>query len=88
MRSHIVNFIILICLFFNGGLKAQSTEKGWTDYRGPEVNGHCLSENIPVTWNDSTNVDWKTAIPGRGLHIPWQFHNSVSQIWDKWNMRF
>ena len=22
------------------------------------------------------------------LHIPWQFHNSVSQIWDKWNMRF
>ena len=22
------------------------------------------------------------------MHIPWQFHNSVSQIWDKWNMRF
>jgi len=25
---------------------------------------------------------------GDPLHIPWQFHNSVSQIWDKWNMRF
>lgn len=77
MRSHIVNFIILICLFFNGGLKAQSTEKGWTDYRGPEVNGHCLSENIPVTWNDSTNVDWKTAIPGRGWSSPVILNNKI-----------
>ena len=37
----------------------------WNKFRGPQGNGHVNGE-LPLTWNETENVKWKTPIPGRG----------------------
>lgn len=78
---HKILFILLTCLFvisiFSYNCNAQNEEHGWTDYRGPRVNGYSDSKNIPINWNDSTNVTWKTAIPGRGWSSPVILNNKI-----------
>ena len=41
----------------------------WSHWRGP---GHAgaTTANVPLTWNDTSNVRWKTEIPGRGHSTP------------------
>lgn len=42
----------------------------WSGFRGPS--GSCVSEetNLPVEWNETTNVLWKAALPGLGNSSP------------------
>ncbi len=43
----------------------------WPWWRGPARNGVAASgQSPPLTWNDSKNVAWKVAIPGRGHGSP------------------
>lgn len=45
----------------------QIAETDWPWWRGPHRNGEAASKQTPPTaWDDSKNVVWKTAIPGRG----------------------
>jgi outer membrane protein assembly factor BamB len=45
----------------------QVSDSDWPWWRGPHRNGEAASnQSPPVAWDDSTNVAWKTAIPGRG----------------------
>ena len=41
----------------------------WPNWRGPANNGTAEGD-APLTWSDSQNVAWKTAIPGRGHSTP------------------
>ena len=43
---------------------------GWPDYRGPSHDGHSDAKGLPLQWNDSKNVVWKTRIHGRGWSSP------------------
>jgi outer membrane protein assembly factor BamB len=49
-----------------------ATEKlgNWPDWRGPLVNGTAPKGDPPMTWDEKTNVKWKTALPGRGSSTP------------------
>ena len=49
----------------------------WNQFRGPEGTGHVQS-NLPLSWSETENVTWKTAIPGRGWSSPVLWEN---QIW-------
>ncbi|HUG70856.1 MAG TPA: PQQ-binding-like beta-propeller repeat protein [Pirellulaceae bacterium] len=42
----------------------------WTQFRGPEGNGHATATGIPLEWSDSLNVTWKQAVPGEGWSSP------------------
>ncbi len=43
----------------------------WTTWRGPNLNGVAAAgQTPPVTWSESQNVIWKTAVPGRGHSSP------------------
>ena len=42
----------------------------WPDFRGPQGNGHSNAIGLPLTWSETQNVAWKTAIPGRGWSSP------------------
>ncbi|MCR9232622.1 MAG: PQQ-like beta-propeller repeat protein [bacterium] len=42
----------------------------WPGWRGPERNGHAPDQDLPVQWNASRNVVWRTDIPGRGHSSP------------------
>lgn len=41
----------------------------WPGFRGPRGDG-ITHEKLPTTWSETTNVAWKTEIPGRGWSSP------------------
>src|SRR5438034_339774 len=42
----------------------------WLQFRGPGGLGVAPAKNLPVTWSDSSNLHWKTALPGPGSSSP------------------
>ena len=50
----------------------------WPRFRGPQSNGHADSTKLPLSWSETENVTWKTAIPGTGHSSP---VISGDQIW-------
>jgi outer membrane protein assembly factor BamB len=46
------------------------TAAEWTQFRGPEGNGHAVATGVPLEWSDSLNVTWKQAVPGKGWSSP------------------
>ncbi|MFO1021651.1 MAG: PQQ-binding-like beta-propeller repeat protein [Planctomycetales bacterium] len=55
-----------------------SAQENWPQFRGPDGQGHSTAKNLPLNFDDKTNVTWKTPIPGRGLSSPVIWGN---QIW-------
>jgi outer membrane protein assembly factor BamB len=73
--------LLLVCFFtavllLNSGY-AYSQDKNWTHFRGTNLNGLALAENIPLKF-DSTNIKWKIKIHDEGYSSPVVFDN---QIW-------
>lgn len=42
----------------------------WPRFRGPTGQGHSADAGVPLSWNATTNIAWKTAIPGDGWSSP------------------
>ncbi len=53
--------LLLSLLFFS---------QDWPGFRGPTGQGHSDERGLPLTWNESKNVRWKVAIPGKGWSSP------------------
>jgi outer membrane protein assembly factor BamB len=52
-------------------LGLSSIEAGdWPEFRGPDGQGHALSDSPPLQWSGADNVVWKTPIPGSGWSSP------------------
>ena len=49
----------------------------WPQFRGPRSDGHGQARNLPETWNETTNVAWKTPIPGKGWSSPALFRERL-----------
>src|SRR5215218_3394857 len=50
---------------------AQTAQReNWPRFRGPNGQGHSAETGLPLHWNASSNVVWKTAIPGEGWSSP------------------
>ena len=45
------------------------TDAHWPQWRGPFFNGMARGDG-PTTWSDTSNIKWKTEIPGRGHSTP------------------
>jgi outer membrane protein assembly factor BamB len=58
----------LLTLIFCFNLQAQSSAH-WPQWRGPFFNGMARGD-APSVWSDTTNIKWKTEIPGRGFSTP------------------
>lgn len=51
----------------------------WPEFRGPTGDGHApAGARPPLTWSETSNVKWKTAVHGRGWSSPIVWGN---QIW-------
>ena len=50
----------------------------WPQHRGPDGDGSTAADTLPLTWNETTNVRWKTPIPGRAWSSPIVVD---SQVW-------
>ena len=42
----------------------------WPQFRGPGGLGISEAQNLPVTWSETENLAWKTAMPGYGSSSP------------------
>lgn len=42
----------------------------WPEWRGPSAQGHATAAGLPETWSETSNVAWKTPLPGRGHSTP------------------
>jgi len=42
----------------------------WTSFRGPGARGNSEETGLAVTWSESENLKWKTALPGPGSSSP------------------
>ena len=70
-----------ICLLIIAALTAPSILSAadeWPQFRGPNADGHSAAKGLPLTWSETENVRWKTAIPGDGHSSP---VISGNQIW-------
>jgi outer membrane protein assembly factor BamB len=76
-RHALVAMVLAVALSPALGRAAEADES-WPQFRGPRGDGHASSSNLPLTWSETENVRWKTAIHGRGWSSPvvWK-----DQIW-------
>jgi len=66
--------IIALELMFSGFLMGQSNlpgyENNWAQWRGPYETGVAPTGNPPLEWSETTNIKWKSEIPGIGHATP------------------
>jgi len=70
-------FCFFCVAFLFGSKPACSQDKNWTHFRGSDLNGLTISENIPLKL-DSSVIKWKTKIHDSGYSSPVIYNN---QIW-------
>ena len=52
-------------------------DSNWTHFRGSHLNGISADSIVPISWNDTTGILWKTDIRGRGWSSPVVFGDQV-----------
>jgi len=70
--------IIISLILFSGQLPAQNPFPSWTHFRGTNLDGISTETGLPVDWDDSTNIGWRTVIAGKGWSSPVVYGD---QIW-------
>ena len=51
-------------------ISAAPSAEEWPQFRGPTGQGHSTERGLPLQWSESTNVVWKTPVPGLGWSSP------------------
>jgi outer membrane protein assembly factor BamB len=51
--------------------------ENWPCFRGPTRQGMSNEKDIPIEWNQTSNIVWKTSIPGIGWSSPIVFDDRV-----------
>ena len=65
--------ILTLLMVLNGSLMAQDN---WSQFRGPTTDGHARG-NLPLSWNEETNIAWKTKVHDLGWSSPVIWENQV-----------
>lgn len=58
-------------------IAAPAIAQDWPQFRGPAGQGQVTGAGLPVEWSETTNVNWKTAVPGLGWSSPVIGHGRV-----------
>ena len=69
MRNKLFVGFLSVLLATSGVIVNAQTGAHWPQWRGPFFNGMARGD-APTVWNDTTNIKWKTEIPGRGFSTP------------------
>lgn len=74
-RTHkpflVVIFLFLYCC------QIAPAQDNWTHFRGSKLNAIADVDHIPLTWDEETNIKWKTGIHGRGWSSPVVYGDQV-----------
>ena len=69
MRTFISSSVILILIGFLS-LVASASAENWPGFRGPSRQGVSVETHLPLHWDATNNVLWKTVIPRLGWSSP------------------
>ena len=69
--------IILSVSILISAIHIHAQERNWTHFRGNDLSGISDIKGLPVSWNDSSNINWKVAIEGKGWSSPVVYGNQV-----------
>ncbi|MCL6504004.1 MAG: PQQ-like beta-propeller repeat protein [Pirellulales bacterium] len=50
----------------------------WPQFRGPDGQGHAVQHGLPLEWDETRGIRWKTPVPGLGWSSPVV---SSTQVW-------
>ena len=64
MRRTVLTFLVFL------GVAAAPSAEDWPQFRGPDGQGHSTETDLPLQWSETTNVAWKTPVPGLGWSSP------------------
>ena len=59
-------FALISLVFLTPAVRAEN----WPGWRGPRGDGTSHERNVPLTWSETSNIRWKTSIPGKGHSSP------------------
>jgi hypothetical protein len=59
------------------GLEKKPAGDNWPCFRGPTGMGISNATGLPLEWDASTNIAWKTALPGPGASSPITFGDHI-----------
>lgn len=62
-RGVLAFLLVLLCI------SIQASDQ-WPQFRGPDGTGHSDARDLPLTWSETENIAWKTAIHDRGWSSP------------------
>ena len=77
------NFISLTVLLFifsiaiNAQQYLTGFDNNWAQWRGPHENSVAPAGNPPLEWSETTNIKWKSDIPGIGHATPVIWENQI-----------
>jgi outer membrane protein assembly factor BamB len=54
--------------------------ENWPCWRGPRLDGTSLEKNVPIHWSATSNVAWKTKLPGLGHASPIVWGNRLFTV--------
>jgi outer membrane protein assembly factor BamB len=63
-------FRCIFSMFLLGLLTHTLNAENWPQFRGPGSLGISPAKTLPLTWSDTENLVWKTAMPGYGSSSP------------------
>ncbi|HTN75848.1 MAG TPA: PQQ-binding-like beta-propeller repeat protein [Pirellulaceae bacterium] len=67
MRAAIVSLVMLLIA---AGCLPSATAAEWPEFRGPGKQGVATVRYLPIAWSETSNIAWKTALPGQGWSSP------------------
>jgi outer membrane protein assembly factor BamB len=70
----LVGWPLALGLAGGAALADSAADRFWPQWRGPLATGFAPQADPPLTWSETSNVKWKTPIPGEG--------NSTPIVWD------
>jgi outer membrane protein assembly factor BamB len=69
MRPNPLRSLLIVCALALAARTSAETEN-WPGWRGPRGDGTSLERNLPVHWSATSNVVWKSEVPGLGHASP------------------
>ena len=68
MRRLMSRGLAVVLLIALSGASALADD--WPAFRGPTGQGHSAEADLPLEWDESHNIAWKTPVPGLGWSSP------------------
>jgi len=75
--SIICSLLFILFSSLHGQINLPGFEENWAQWRGPYDNGIAPSGNPPLEWSETTNIKWKSEIPGIGHATPIIWENQI-----------